>query len=560
MTVTRGSMTEPGRPLPRSVRLLRRLSSKDVPVPVCGVTVDYAIGVPAADGSRLLADHYIPAIAEPRPTILVRTPYGRRFPWNGLFGASFAAQGYHVLVQSCRGTGGSDGEFEPFRTEAADGQATVEWLRKQDWFNGELATIGPSYLGFVQWALAADPPPELRAIIVQNSMNHIYPFLYRGGAFALDDAITGATAMVSMEHGIRATASAMIRLLRHYRQVKKSLPLLEACRAALGRPVGFFEKWLTTPDQADEYWAGLRAPLWTDDRALAVSLVSGWDDVCLDQTLLQYGRLRELGREVRLLVGPWTHTTSFDKGWPVVFPDALDWLARHTGEGSTEGGESPVRVFVRGCDEWRSYPGWPPPDSAVQAWYPAESRVLDPVPDRQPSVSLLKYNPEFPTPAVGGQLLSNQLAGPKRNDRLEARADVLVFTSEPLPADLDVIGPVSARVTVRGSTGYFDVFARLCDVDPRGHSLNVCDGLIRHEGAGWAGLTVLMTSTGYRFKVGHRLRLQLSGGAHPRFNRNYGTGEPIATGTRLVPVDLEFRHGTDEGEGEPYSVLYLPVT
>ena len=109
--------------------------------------------------------------------MLVRTPYGRSFPWDHLFGGLIAEHGFHVVISSCRGTGGSGGQYEPFRHERADGQATLAWLREQPWFTGELATIGPSYLGYVQFALAAEQPPELRAMVVQVAMSGPYQFV-----------------------------------------------------------------------------------------------------------------------------------------------------------------------------------------------------------------------------------------------------------------------------------------------------------------------------------------------------------------------------------------------
>ena len=123
-----------------------------------------------------------------------------------------------------------------------------------------------------------------------------------------------------------------------------------------------------------------------------------------------------------------------------------------------------------------------------------------------------------------------------------------------------MIGPVSARLRVRASGPHFDVFARLCDVDQRGRSRNVCDGLIRHGPGGCPGrgadslITVPMSATAYRFRAGHRLRLQVSGGAHPRFARNTGTGEPRATATRLAAVDLAIVHDAADPGG-----LSLPV-
>ena len=549
--MTRSATFRPAHKLPLGVRAMARLGARGTPDPICEVLVESGLEVPAPDGIALIADHYIPQLPGPRPTLLVRTPYGRGFPWDELFGAQFARQGFHVVIQSCRGTGGSGGEFEPMRHEAADGLAAVAWLRDQDWFNGALGTIGPSYLGYVQWALAADPPPELRAMVAQNSMSDVYSFLYRGGAFAFEDALTGSVAMLSMEHGFGRLFLAMLRLLRHFRQISRKLPLIDAYPAAFGHRVEWFEQWLSHPDQADPYWDGQAAGL--GQGSVPVSLVSGWDDVCLDQTLALYGRLRAAGRAVRLVVGPWSHTSSFDKGWPVVFTDALGWLRAYLTDEPVSYPDHAVRVHVGGCDEWRDLPDWPPPGGHSQPWYLGADGALSATAAARRSPSSFRYDPAHPTPSVGGPVLNARNAGMRRNNALESRADVLVFTSSPLAEDLEVVGPVSAALQVRGSSPHFDIFARLCDVDPRGHSRNICDGLVRHEGDGaaasatppadWSDITVPMGATAYRFAAGHRLRLQLSGGAHPRFLRNTGTGEPAATATRLAPVDITVRGG-----------------
>ncbi len=109
-------------------------------------------------------DHYAPTKAT--GTLLVRGPYGRGFPFSLVYAAIYAARGYHVILQSARGTFGSQGAFEPVVNEAADGADTVAWLRRQPWFTGRFATIGMSYLGLTQWAILEDPPPELAAAVI----------------------------------------------------------------------------------------------------------------------------------------------------------------------------------------------------------------------------------------------------------------------------------------------------------------------------------------------------------------------------------------------------------
>ena len=148
---------------------------------------------------------------------------------------------------------------------------------------------------------------------------------------------------------------------------------------------------------------------------------------------------------------------------------------------------------------------------------------------------LVRYDPADPTPSAGGQLANGQREAGWTTGPWSARPDVLVFTGPPLAGALVTWSARSARGSGPAATSaHFDVFARLCDVDPRGRSRNVCDGIIRHQPGGRATgraavITVPMSATAYQFRAGHRLRLQVSGGAHPRFARNTGSGEPPAT-------------------------------
>jgi putative CocE/NonD family hydrolase len=443
----------------------------------------------------------------------------------------------------------------------------VAWLREQDWFTGVLATIGPSYLSYVQWALASDPPPELRAMVSQNGVSDPYPFVWPGGTFALENVLVATAAMLSFERGMVALIRSGLRVRRRLRRVARQLPLIDAYPAALGTRVSHLDEWLRNPGRADPYWASLDTGADRPAPPVPASLLTGWWDACLDEVLERYGQLRANGTPARLVVGPWTHASGFSQGLPVIMAEALSWLQAYTGDAQTPGPvpneNLPVRVHVGGAGEWRDLADWPPPGLACQPWYlgaggrltaePPESRDV-----AQPGVSSFRYDPADPTPSAGGQLLTGQ-AGAVDNRALEARPDVLVFTSAPLTGTLDVIGPVSVRVRVRASGPHFDLFARLCDVDPRGRSRNVCDGIIRcdaaRDAAGpGAAVTVPMSATAYQFRAGHRLRLQVAGGAHPRFARNTGSGEPPATVTRLAAVDVQIVHEVSDP-----AVLSLPV-
>lgn len=559
-TATFGTSEQRLYPVPGHVRLLRRLSGRGLPSPRCGVAVQRAIAVPAADGVTLLTDLYVPQLAEPSPTLLVRSPYGRCYPWNYLYGALFAEQGYHVVLQSCRGTGGSGGTFEPLRHEPADGQAAVAWLREQDWFTGQLGTIGTSYLGYAQWALAIDPPPELRAMVIQNGLHDERELLYRGGAFALLDAVTAATTTMAFQGGFARLFPAMLRLQRHRRRLERTLPLSAAYPPATGGRISFLDQWLAHDDAADPYWDGLRIPAAAAAPPVPVSLVTGWQDILLDQTLEQYARLRAAGRQVRLLVGPWTHTSGFSASLPMITRDALYWLDRQLREPDGPA-RARVSVHVTGGG-WRDLPDWPPPQARPRCWYPGHDGSLAMQPSGQSGRAVLRYDPAAPTPSAGGPALAGGQSRRASRDKLAGRADVLSFTTSPLSEPLEVTGQVSARLLVRSSNPHFDVFARLSDVDQAGRPVAVCDGLLRHDAVRCAGcgtatgcaMTVSMSSAAYRFAPGHRLRLQIAGGAHPRFARNTGTGEPLGTATALVAADIEILLG-----GQVPSTLLLPV-
>ncbi|MFE2140995.1 CocE/NonD family hydrolase [Streptomyces sp. NPDC059456] len=495
--------------------------------------------VPADDGSPLITDHYFPRAEGDFPTLLVRSPYGRGLPWSPMYGLLFAEQGFHVIVQSCRGTGGSGGTFDLWRNEAADGRATVSWLREQPWFNGTLGTVGPSYLGYVQWALAADPPPELKAMVVQVGLHDPHALFHAHGALNLETALAVGAGMTYQHQGMAPFVKATLRLQRRLREVTTAQPLRGAHASALGGEVPWLDDVMTHPDAEDAYWRGASQGEVAERHGVPTSVITGWHDALADQSFEQYDRLRRAGCETSLLVGPWTHTSALQQGWPEVFAESLAWLRAHLYADPSGLRPTKVRVHVGGEDAWRDMDAWPP-TGAVSPWFPtAKGDLTRQAPTDCAPVTSFRYDPSDPTPSLGGPLLS-RTAGPRDNRTLEARDDVLTFTGPPLTEPVDVLGPVSARLSISTDTGHTDVFTRLCDVDARGRSVNICDGLgrLRTDGQEPSQVTVEMSSTAHRFEVGHRIRWQISGGAHPRYARSPGNGESPVDATAFTPVRI----------------------
>jgi uncharacterized protein len=524
------------------------------------VTVRRALAVRARDGAILRTDHYAPAL-ESVPTVLVRTPYGRGGA-SGLAARLLAERGFHVVMQSCRGTGGSGGTFQPMRHERTDGLDTVDWLRRQPWFTGVLGMFGPSYVGYTQWAIA--DVPEIAALATIVTASSFRDPIYAGDSFSLFSTLAWASVLAAQSE---PWVTSTIEALRGNPRLQKALthlPLQEADRLATGAEVAFYREWLALANaeasERDAYWsemdhaqnlATLRAP---------VLMIGGWYDIFLPWQLRDYAALRAAGATPYLTIGPWTHGSGGLLATSV--RESTDWLRAQLRGESGAIREKPVRLYVEGAGEWREYDEWPPPGTTMQPWYLHRGGGLAPAPPSSTStVDTFRYDPADPTPTVGGPLLLANAAGPRDNRPVEVRDDVLVYSSPALERDVEVIGPVTATLHLRASSPYHDVFVRLCDVEPSGRSVNICDGLVRltpgshPEGPdGTVAVTVDLWPAAHRFRPGHRLRLQVSGGAHPRYARNPGTGDAVFTAVELRPVDVKVHHDADHP-----SAVHLPV-
>lgn len=507
------------------------------------------VGIPMRDGAVLLADHYAPA-GPAVGTLLVRGPYGRGFPFSLIFARPYAARGYHVVVQSVRGTFGSGGVFNPMVDEVADGADTVAWLRAQPWFTGAFGTIGVSYLGFTQWALLMDPPPELTAAVITVGPHDFSESSWGTGAFTLNDFLGWSNLMATQEDGGRLRAG--IRQLTAQRTVAAAaagLPLGATGRTLLGTNAPWYESWLAHPDIADPFWEPYRFSAALDRVQVPVLLLGGWQDLFLRQTLTQYRRLADRGVDVGLTVGPWTHSQMLINGLGTVTRESLAWLDTHLAGRPGTPRNSPVRVYRTGRTGagWRELPDWPPP-TAQRCWFLQPGGGLAAT---APGVSTMtfRYDPADPTPTVGGPLLS-PASGYRDDSRLAERTDVLAFTGAALTEDIDVAGSPVVELAHTCDNSHADVFVRVSEVDADGRSRNVSDGYLRLRQTS-APVRIELDPIAHRFAAGSRIRVLIAGGSHPRYDRNLGTGEPPVDGVGLRPA----RHTVAFGE----SRLLLPT-
>jgi putative CocE/NonD family hydrolase len=509
------------------------------------VIVQRDLRVPMPDGTVLLADRWAPRSGgDGLPLVLVRSPYGRRGPVGVQLGRVPAERGFQVLIQSVRGTHGSGGVFDPMRQERDDGLATLEWVVEQPWCGESVVLVGASYLGYVQWAVADRLPPQVKALIPNMTESALTLEFLRADGLSLETPFTwGVNNALAEPTGVLRGLAQM----RRKQRALDTLPLSGADVAATGQRVEYIQDILGH-DADSPRWTGLDHRHRVPDAAVPVSSIGGWFDIFLPGQIRDFQALQAAGRPARLTIGPWTHANLDNTPTRELLTFGLA-LAR--GERPPE--RAPVRLYVMGEEAWGDFPSWPPPGYRPQRFHLQPGGALstgapaDSAPDRY------RYDPTDPTPAVGGARAAG--GGRKDNTKLEARPDVLTYTTTVLDQDVEVVGEVSAEIWFRSSRPFADVFVRLCDVDGRGRSVNVCDGLVSLSGADeLSRATVRLWPTAYRFRRGHRIRAQVSSGAFPRYARNPGTGVPPATATELRTADQEVFHDP----ARP-SAIVLPV-
>lgn len=547
--------------------------------PTHEVQIDFDIRVAMRDGVALSADAYRPRAEGRFPAVLLRTPYLKNGDGALALGRFFAERGYALVYQDVRGRGDSDGAFVPYRNDGRDGYDTIEWLAAQPWCDGNVGTMGGSYLGRIQWLAALERPPHLRAMIVSVCPSD--PFVeWPTGTNGLQHLcwlhMTSGRTMQNTGAVDWDAAYWHLPLLTMDEQIGRAMP---QWREELGH------------EQLDDYW---RAICYQDKFGqidLPILHISGWyDDEQIGTPLNYRGMVAQAPTPraragQRLLMGPWGHriegVTSLgdlDFG-PAALLDLkgtqLRWFdhwLKDMPNGVAE--EPPVRLFVMGANEWRHEREWPIARAQSTRLYlrgggKANSRfgdgaLGDAPPHGEPADSY-RYDPARPFPFLT-EPTSSQIGGPDDYAAPQRRDDVLVYVSPPLEHDTEVTGPIGVELYAASSAPDTDFMAMLLDVHPSGFAQRLCDGMVRARFRdGMAAPSLIVPGEVYRYAIdcwnvsqvfrrGHRIGLQITSSAFPKYDRNLNTGEALATGTRMAVAEQTIYH-----DAERPSCVILPI-
>jgi putative CocE/NonD family hydrolase len=506
------------------------------------------------DGTRLSSEIFHPRHTDRTPTILVRIPLSKTFK-NSLFvsvvGRMWAERGYTVVIQGTRGRYESGGIFYPLHDERQDGIETLSWISKQPWFNGQIATWGGSAFGYTEWAISDQQTPGPSALAIYFASSDFHGMFYPGGAFSLYSALSWA----GRSHGREDLAD--FPPAKDITRAAEGFPMIDADRRLTGQEIPFFRDWVQHPER-DSYWIDIDGTNRSAALKAPVLLIAGWYDPFLPSQLDDFTRIRAsapstVSEHSRLIIGPWTHASE------VVFPNgvrgenfrrqslalSLPWFDEMLQPSRSQDKDLlPVKIFIMGKNEWRSEKEWPLARAHLTSLYlesggkansaagDGKLDLAEPLPD-EPADSYL-YDPQHPVLTAGGAMIG-AAAGIVRQNAIESRSDVLVYTTEVLQNDIEVTGPISLVLYVSTSAANTDFTAKLVDVHPDGSAYNVSDGILRLSNSGFAGtaevheIHVELWPTSMVFFKGHRMRLEVSSSNFPRFDRNTNTNSNIAT-------------------------------
>lgn len=505
------------------------------------------------DGVRLATDVYVPPGEGPFPTVLIRLPYDKsgEFSFMAQIAERLTPMGLAVVVQDVRGKVRSEGETLAFVNEVSDGFDTLNWVTDQPWSNGDVGTFGDSYYGFTQWAIAASGHPALKAMVPRMTSTEIgTDWMYLDGVFNL-----GTMAEWALHTWIDNSLND-IEIDWSGRPFADFIKLNSG-----GLPSASWDAWMQCgPDDrywSDEIFSGGKIPF----GSVPTLHVGGWFDV------FSRGQLRDFFRS---LDGPHGAHQYLVMGATDHFDDSL------TAEGRTrdylkdrdhlvaflDGYLSPAAEFLAQVllgqsariprvrwelanGGWHESESWPPPGVVTYELHCAngaaalkgpQGGTLREQPDQQEIAVTWVHDPQDPVPHLIEDPWRPLLRLPDERP-VHARPDVLTFTGEERHEPLDLAGPVTFTGVLGADAQSAHLIARLCDVYPDGRTHMIVEGAVLIENPSTpSDVRVDLGDTGYRLRPGHRLRLQLSASAFPRWAIHPGTDENPLTAVATQPI------------------------
>ncbi|MBW4642772.1 MAG: CocE/NonD family hydrolase [Goleter apudmare HA4340-LM2] len=523
------------------------------------------------DGVRLDADIYRPDATGEFPVLLMRQPYGRAIASTVVYAHPtwYAAHGYIVVIQDVRGRGTSEGEFQLFIHEIADGEDTVHWAANLPNSNGQVGMYGFSYQGMTQLYAAANKPPALKAICPAMIGYDLYTdWAYEGGAFCLQTNLAWAIQLATETARLRKDKTAYQALLT----ASRNLPLTNPEILQLLAPESFYHDWLAH-SQPDTYWQELSPKHHLQEIDLPMFHIGGWFDSYLRGTLQLYQDMAARSTTSQhLLVGPWAHLPwgrkvgSVDFGVKAASPvDKMqvrwfDQFLKDVDTGLLQ--EQPICLFEMGSNTWRTFPNLPTPNQKSYflsttglASIREDSGTLSTHNSELSTDDVLIHDPWRPVPALGGHAAIP--AGVFERSHIDCRSDVLTYTSEPLTKNLHLTGDIVVKISCCADTPSYDLCAMLSAVHPDGKVYNLTQGYI-HCANGTNPVTrkIPLQTTCVQIAQGHALRLSLSAACFPAYAMNSGNGTVISSENLL---DAQIITLTVSCGGEARSQVLLPV-
>jgi putative CocE/NonD family hydrolase len=560
------------------------------------VAVERNVAMKTRDGVTLYADLYHPPGSEKYPVLLQRTPYDKGNA--AAFGHMAALRGYLVVVQDVRGRYTSEGEWYTFKHESDDGYDTVEWAARLPNSNGKVGMFGGSYVGATQMLAAIAHPPHLAGICpVVTASNYHENWTYQGGAFeqwfnqSWTSGLAQDTINREIKQGTNAVVGSKVLPLTEYPLFNNKFPSSGA--EATRELAPYYLDWIAHPEY-DSYWKQ-----WAiDERYNSIQVpaltVAAWYDIFQGGSLRNYAGLKahagneDARRGQRLLItigghaGGGRHIGAVDFG-----PEAeqfdensitLEWYDYLFKGKQNEFAAHPVKIFVMGENKWRYEDEWPPVRARETKYFlhsggkansaggDGSLSVANP---GKEAADAYVYDPLKPAPTVGGPLCCDSIhlaPGPRDQREVEARADVLVYSTPALDQDTEVTGPVTLDLYAKSSAVDTDFTAKLVDVAPDGFAQNLTEGILRARyRESTSAATPIVPGRIYEYKIdlwstsnvflkGHKIRVEVSSSNFPRFDRNLNTGKPAGTSGQALKATNTIFH-----DAEHPSALVLPV-